>query len=79
VALLEDITRINNRMCPVLIMVSKDYIIRNTMSFYNYTKKRNRLGGQICVPGKHLDPRIKSQVCTMIRQDHEKKTVAFNL
>lgn len=24
--------------------VSKGYIIRNTMSFHNYTKKRNRLG-----------------------------------
>jgi hypothetical protein len=42
--LLERCNRIKNRMCSLLIIVSKDYIISKTMSFHNCTKKRNRLG-----------------------------------
>ena len=39
--------RIKHRMCPLLI-ISKGCVIRNTMSFHNYTKKRYRLQTNLC-------------------------------
>jgi hypothetical protein len=72
--------RIENRMCPLLRVVSKGFMIRNTMSFCNHTKMRNRLGTNLrnVFKEKHLSPRIKPQVCTMIRQGYE-KPVALNI
>ena len=43
--------RVKNRMCQLLIIVSKVCILRSTMRFHNYTKKRKRLGTN-CVQGK---------------------------
>jgi hypothetical protein len=40
--------RIKNRICLLLIIVSKGCIIRNTITFPNYTKKRNSLGTNLC-------------------------------
>ena len=68
--------RIKNRMCPLLTIASKGCII-NTVSFHNYIEKRNRWDNFV-FKEKHLGPRIKPQVCTMIRQGHV-KTVALNL
>jgi hypothetical protein len=34
---------IKNRICPVLIIVSKGFKIRNKVNFHNYTKRRNKL------------------------------------
>ena len=50
-------------------IVSKDCIIRNTLSFYNYTKK-----DKFVSKGKHSrsGPRMKPQVCTVIKQVHVK-------
>jgi hypothetical protein len=40
--------KIKNRMCTLFIAVSKGCIRRNTMRVHNYTKKRNRLGTNLC-------------------------------
>jgi hypothetical protein len=34
--------RIKNRMFPLLRIVSKGYIIRNTVSFHNHTEKKKK-------------------------------------
>jgi len=46
VALLERCNeiRIKNSMHPLLIIVTKGFILENAMSFHNHIKKRNRLG-----------------------------------
>jgi hypothetical protein len=60
--------RIHNRMCPLLIIVSKGYMIINTMRFHNYTKKGNRLGTDL-LSRKNIHSssgsRMKPQLCTM--------------
>jgi hypothetical protein len=62
-------------MCPLLILVSKDCIIRNTMNFHDYTKKRTRQG-QICVQEKAL--RAKDEA-TGVHYDRPWETAALNL
>jgi hypothetical protein len=58
-------------MCLIFRIVSKSYIIRNTVSFHDYSKKRYRLD-KFVFKVKHSGPRMKPQVCTMIKQGHEK-------
>jgi hypothetical protein len=69
--------RIKNRVCPLLSIVNKGCVIRITMSFYITLKQHIGLG-KFGFKEKHPGPRMKPQVCIMIRQGHV-KTVALNL
>jgi hypothetical protein len=56
-------------------IVSKGCIIMNTKSFQKYIKKRNRLGTNFVIKEKYSSrsgPRMRPQVCTIIRQGHVK-------
>jgi hypothetical protein len=56
--------RIKNRMCPLLKIVNKGGIIRNTLSFLNY----KILLGQICTQEKPFRSKDEAtSVCTTIR------------
>jgi hypothetical protein len=54
-------------------IISKGCIIRNTVSFHNHTKKRNRLGTDVWSRGSiHFRSglRMKPQLCTVMKQGH---------
>ena len=46
--------RMKNKMCPLLIIINKGCITRNTVIFHNYTKNRNRLGTNFCSRKKYF-------------------------
>lgn len=65
--------RIKNGMFSFLIIVNKGCTIRNKISLLNYTKKRYRLGTNLC-SRKNIQVQGLSmpQVCTMIKWGHVK-------
>lgn len=68
--------RIKNRICPFLVIVSKGCIITDTMSFHNDTKKRNRLGTNLC---SRINIQVQGRIHRCALWKGHVKSVAVNL